>query len=65
MRAEQLLGCSPTCFERQPASERGRMMTVDRYQHAARRVGDEGASALGITGEPRFIEDGALSDAAR
>ena len=51
-------------FERQPASERGRMMTVDRYQHAARRVGDEGASAVGITGEPRFVEDGALSDAA-
>ena len=41
------------------------MASIDGYQGAASRVGDEGASPVAITGEPGFIENGALSDAAR
>jgi hypothetical protein len=45
--------------------ERVGIVNVDGYQDAARRVEDEGARAVGVTGEPRFAEGGPVSDAAR
>ena len=40
-------------------------MNVHWYQDAARRVGDERASAVGVAGEPCLVEGGLVSGAAR